>query len=733
MKTKNKIIIAISVVLVLAIIAVVLSIYNKNKQEHNEPEDVVVLKENVIVITDEIDNDLQPYKVDENHLYFKKNPEYNKNDVVVSGMTKAAPNGYIRRIIKTEELNGEFVVETEPATFLDVFEELHIDRTFTLIKGKQSPTIETQSIKTDAINISSLTKTEKENNFSIKESSDKDLDELFKVEFDGDLCEEIHIEGETTVKLWLNTKIDIDDGHITWEMTANDEVNGNILLGYSASVEDEYTKELFDAQLPNIQFMAGPVPIVITNEVSADLNVEGEIEGKIGTEIEINKSDKAGFIYTSKTNKVEDITSQKFTDGGIEWNSGTSVEVATSAGVEIGLTSLFYDCSGADISVGVAGDIDGKATLSTVDTTEEPLEGKIALSIYPYLQGGIVVEVPVIDNQLVELSLFELELKPFWEKVWDTNSKDTQVNVAVEDYSNELWWKTYERIIQNIKNAELGGFGFTELVPAPGVTLGDEHGAGRGGVASTFEIKNDDEFLYCLKEINKNDNAPELILARERNNDIQIIAIYDFSINSASTGISNVMPDKYKDFVLLCTDGSIYHEYEWGDKEIISYDSTGKELERDYNETTDKSKLIKPEDMTWISIKKWESNNSTTTTNPANITTTTQQNTVTTEPVESTTKSSQIKNYTGLDWVAQENFCEEIGDVIISGTGKKYTVISRENNFDSGGCRYRVVLLSETNQKMVIGNLPNFYYDEPTGITYFNINEYHSNPNYKEY
>jgi len=435
MKTKNKIIIAISIVLVLAIIAVVLFIYNKNKQEHNKPEDVVVLKENVIVITDEVDDDLQPYKVDENYLYFKKKPKYQDNDVVVSGMTKAAPNGYIRRIIKTEELNGEFIVETEPATFLDVFEELHIDRTFTLIKGKQSPTIETQSIKTDAINISSLTKTEKENNFSIKESSDKDSDELFKVEFEGDLCEEIHIEGETTVKLWLNTKIDIDDGHITWEMTANDEVNGNILLGYSASVEDEYTKELFNAQLPNIQFMAGPVPIVITNEVSADLNVEGEIKGKIGTEIEINKSDKAGFIYTSKTNKVEDITSQEFTDGGIEWNSGTSVEVATSAGVEIGLTSLFYDCSGADISVGVAGDIDGKATLSTVDTTEEPLEGKIALSIYPYLQGGIVVEVPVIDNQLVELTLFELELKPFREKVWDTNPEDTSVNVTVEDYS----------------------------------------------------------------------------------------------------------------------------------------------------------------------------------------------------------------------------------------------------------------------------------------------------------
>lgn len=723
-KKRNIIIVGVVVALVVTVTATLL-IMNKNKQENNKTEDIVVLKENVIVITDGTDDNLQPYKIDENNLYFKKNPEYNKNDVVVSGMTKAAPNGYIRRIIKTEELNGEFVVETEPATFLDVFEELHIDRTFTLIKGKQSPTIETQSIKTDAINISSLTKTEKENNFSIKESSDKDSDELFKVEFEGDLCEEIHIEGETTVKLWLNTKIDIDDGHITWEMTANDEVNGNILLGYSASVEDEYTKELFDAQLPNIQFMAGPVPIVITNEVSADLNVEGEIEGKIGTEIEINKSDKAGFIYTSKTNKVEDITSQKFTDGGIEWNSGTSVEVATSAGVEIGLTSLFYDCSGADISVGVAGDIDGKAVLSTVGTTEEPLEGKIALSIYPYLQGGIVVEVPVIDNQLVELSLFDLELKPFWEKVWDTNPEDTAVDVNIDDYSNELWWKTYERIIQNIKNAELGGLGFTELVPAPGVTLGDEHGAGRGGVASTFEIKNGDEILYCLKDINKSDGVQELFVARKRDNDTQIIAVYSFDSKtnkSARVIACNSNPEQYKDLVYLCEDGQIYHEYEWGIKYIYSIDKNGEKNEKKFTGSKASLKLIQPEDMNWISIKKWNSENPTTT-KPTNITTTTQQNTTTTKSTEiSTTPNSVTVAYKGVDWVSQESLAGyDVGTTFVSGMGVKYTVTAIETT-DSG--RQKLVLETTDGTKRVINNLPAFKVDSATGIIYYDIYNY---------
>ena len=68
MKHKNKIIIVISVVFVVAIIAVGLFIYNKNKQENNKTEDIVVLKENVIVITDGTDDNLQPYKIDENNL-----------------------------------------------------------------------------------------------------------------------------------------------------------------------------------------------------------------------------------------------------------------------------------------------------------------------------------------------------------------------------------------------------------------------------------------------------------------------------------------------------------------------------------------------------------------------------------------------------------------------------------------------------------------------------------------
>ena len=98
-KKRTLIIVGVVVAFVVAVIGVLL-IMNKNEAKPTNSTNVneVVLEDNVIVITDETDEELQPYKIDENNLYFKKNPKYREADVIVSGMTEVAPNGYIRRI-----------------------------------------------------------------------------------------------------------------------------------------------------------------------------------------------------------------------------------------------------------------------------------------------------------------------------------------------------------------------------------------------------------------------------------------------------------------------------------------------------------------------------------------------------------------------------------------------------------------------------------------------------------
>ena len=167
---------------------------------------------------------------------------------------------------------------------------------------------------------------------------------------------------------------------------------------------------------------------------------------------------------------------------------------------------------------------------------------------------------------------------------------------------------------------------------------------------------------------------------------------------------------------------TIYHEYEWGIKYIYSIDKNGEKNEKKFTGSKASLKLIQPEDMNWISIKKWNSENPTTN-KPTNITTTTQQNTTTTKSTEiSTTPNSVTVAYKGVDWVSQESLAGyDVGTTFVSGMGVKYTVTAIETT-DSG--RQKLVLETTDGTKRVINNLPAFKVDSATGIIYYDIYNY---------
>ena len=266
MKKKRNIIIACVVVALVVAVIVTMLIINKKEPTPTNSTNVkeVVLKENVIVITDETDEELQPYKIDENHLYFNKNPKYKYENVVVSGMTKAAPNGYIRRIIKTEELNGEFIVETEPATFLDVFEVLNFTATIELTEDENGNFVVDEKTKNalsilPKLSLSATNKTTAKNSISKDKKTDDSTDDnskrknLFEIEFDEDIDDEVHIQGNASAKVWLELKIDIENDEITWSLIANDEIRSHILLGFGASLEKEFEKDYLVNSYPTFR------------------------------------------------------------------------------------------------------------------------------------------------------------------------------------------------------------------------------------------------------------------------------------------------------------------------------------------------------------------------------------------------------------------------------------------------------------------------------------------------
>lgn len=89
-----------------------------------------------------------------------------------------------------------------------------------------------------------------------------------------------------------------------------------------------------------------------------------------------------------------------------------------------------------------------------------------------------------------------------------------------------------------------------------------------------------------------------------------------------------------------------------------------------------------------------------------------------------------ITDYAGIDWVETDQLNDSVGSEFISGTGIKYTVIGEETSVNNQ--RQRLIVESESGDKRMIVNMPAFEMDVSTGIAYYNIFAYESDPNYVE-
>lgn len=97
----------------------------RQKQPKSTDRDTIV-KENVKVLTGDMNEDEMPTEVTDDRLVFKKDPKYKKGDVIVSGCITEAENGFVRRVIRVEKSKSSYIFYTEPAVLTDVFEKAHI-------------------------------------------------------------------------------------------------------------------------------------------------------------------------------------------------------------------------------------------------------------------------------------------------------------------------------------------------------------------------------------------------------------------------------------------------------------------------------------------------------------------------------------------------------------------------------------------------------------------------------
>lgn len=401
-------------ILILGVLIAMFYMSEKKQDTKREGTDYKI-KENVKVITMDMKADNQPLAVEEHLLVFEKKQGYKIGDVIVAGIIEAAPNGFIRRVTDVKKENGIYLYETEYAVLTDVFEEVHVIRSFVMTQNglydMEDPKKETYMTLV-ATNESKL-------------SSDTENDLLFKSEFKADLADDVTVNGEVGFDVWLEVKLDIEDEEITFGIANHTKSMGELGLSCTGELfdkeEDEgtLTKELFEKSLPNFQFAIGFVPIVITNDFQIDVQGSVQLEGEIQTKVSIESERISGFEYCSTTGEIVEINERNYTGDGLKWGVAAKASGEAKAGIYAHLVTKLYGSTGADLAVGIMGAVKGEAYLKGDSEKEISCYGSLNLSVGPEMKGNVVVSVPVIDKKLVDTPLFTLALPLFVDETWE--------------------------------------------------------------------------------------------------------------------------------------------------------------------------------------------------------------------------------------------------------------------------------------------------------------------------
>lgn len=731
MEKKRKRIIIVSIILAIAIIiGIVFIIANKNTND-------VKVYDNVYIITKEESQKNIPIEVTDDKLIFNKDQHYSKDDIIVSGITDTAPNGFMRKVVKTDIINNQYIVETTYACLTDVFEEAHVSKVFSISDEAVTP-VDTADSNINA-KIGTLTQVNPFlNTLSIgtiipNENSDADL---ISLDIKKNITENIYVTGSIGYRPYLLVDFDIENHEIEYSMSIKNTTSGRLAIELGAEKGFNESIEVFSKNLPIIEFMVGEVPIIITNSIGATLDGSGGIRGSLGTEITLDYENTTGFKYSSSTNQVEEIKENTYLGDGIEWNTKASASADIEVGVFIHIVSKLYDSTGVDVAAGITGGANAEIMASpNKQFNNLNYAGNIGLNITPKLKGDLVVTVPVIDYSLIQQPLFEKGLKPLWEWKWDSsdNWENDIQNIKFDSINdNSALYKIYYEILKYFLNGTNDNIDFQ--VP-PGFE--DNYlGNSKGKVLPIIQGPTESipnfyrtHLVYCLRDINA-DETPELFIGYKINNKYEILSVYGYTYYKDKNYTSN-------GGVRLATIGYLYdNEFDYNylyltkDNALLvraNAESGGKL--RNYNKSKgfseysylnykgNNSDIINSNTLPWKELNHFSSDLD----KP-------QSNTTTKSTTEKTTQSTT--NYIGDDWISLDNLKYEIGDKFTSGNGIKYTVISVEDNYDAGGSRERLVLESENGNKMMIANIPNFLYDEKRG-NYFEITKYYSNSDYK--
>lgn len=474
----------------------------KDKKQKQEGD--VIVKENVKVITSDMDRKKKPINVNDDNLIFESNPKYKEGDVIVAGEISGAENGFIRKVVSVKKATGGYVVETQSALLTDVFEKAYIEKRLKLTKdGVQEVSNNVSRKDTDkAVETVQMMSAKMEKNYSVIEMAEKKKDSSSsdgtetqddsKSKEDGDkktqndskskesdnedpekekpeseyefgkvfeeTIDEVTISGDAGVDLDVHLMLDINHGNIKYGMAMYRKASASLTVDLKKGMNKGYEKQLFEKKLPNYTFFVSGVPIVITNQLESNLTGKIGIEGNWNMSLSWLDEQTVGFIYDSKTNKVKEIKDpkeQKDISDGIEWSTIASAKGDASAGIDIHLITKLYGTCGGDISAGIFGNASGEVSLSNRE--DQYYAGTVNLSIVPNLTGKLVVDLPLVSEELMEVEIFNKDLPAIWEKEWKSSWKPED-DLNYSDTGEQ--WNLYKTRYGEVNNVPATEFQF---------------------------------------------------------------------------------------------------------------------------------------------------------------------------------------------------------------------------------------------------------------------------------
>ncbi len=300
-----------------------------NRAEHLTP----VIPETTEVLSEETTQYLETVSSDGVTYTFSQGTgelsEVAAGDVIVGDVSAAAPEGFLRVVTGVTEQGGQVIVTTEAATLEDAIQDGILSTHQTLSPGGIQ-----NSALMDGVTLSASPQAAEAMYFEYA------LDDVVLYDEDGDentTDDQIVAKGNIRFERGYEFRIKVQSFQLkelyfagTTVETANLTVESTI--GYTLQKEVEIAHHVFTP----VTFMIGPVPVVITPELTVYVGVDGSVHVGISTGVTQEATSTTGLKYENGAWLPVDEFTNQFTYQPPTLSAG--LDVKGYAGVELALS-----------------------------------------------------------------------------------------------------------------------------------------------------------------------------------------------------------------------------------------------------------------------------------------------------------------------------------------------------------------------------------------------------------